>query len=119
MNKLGCSLEQLVIILEESEYVAPRSPERVPIELFDEGKRSMFRERLEGVSIMGFYVRIGYFNRNGDYGHEGRYYYDFKEYDWYKPITSNLDDVYSTMNVIEKYNIEFIKAYEVKCSEIV
>lgn len=117
-NKLGCSIEQLVIILEARKF---------KIKLLNEdekGDRSKLREELENSC---FYharmtVRIGNFDRNGEYGHEGEYYYyyhDIKKYYWYKPTTSNLDDVFSTMNEIEKYNIEFIKAYEVKCSEIV
>lgn len=44
-SKLGCSISQLVTILEASEDVAPGSPTRVPIELFDEGKRNMFRKK--------------------------------------------------------------------------
>ena len=59
-------------------------------------------------------IRVGYFNRIGKFGHEGRHYYDFEKCDWYKPTTSNIEEVYNNMSNIEKYNIEFIKAYEAR-----
>lgn len=72
-------------------------------------KETCLEKKLERISSVE--VKIGCFDRNGEYGHEGKYYYDFKKYYWYKPTTSNLDDVYSTMNEIEKHNIEFIMAH--------
>lgn len=61
-----------------------------------------------------FQVQIGFFNRYYENGHEGIHYYDFKHCDWYNPTTSDINEIYRKMSDIEKYNIEFIKAYESK-----
>lgn len=120
-RKLECHEEQLIMVLEASEQVCPTSPQRVPIELLTEEERNTFREKLENCDFNSvknhfyhFSFKIGSFDRNGVYGHEGVHYYDYKKSSWYKPTTNKLEEVYSKMSEIEKYNIDLIKAYEEK-----
>ena len=61
-----------------------------------------------------FESKIGYYDRNGKYGHEGKHYYKFQDCVWYKPTTCKIEEVYSKMSDIEKYNVELIKAHEAK-----
>ena len=115
-DRAGCRLEQAELAITVKRWSYPS------IDNMSEKDRNEFREKLESYTwgvlkteIIYKYnlnLKVGYFNRNGEYGHEGEYYYDFKRCDWYKPTTHNLDEVYGKMSEIEKYNIDFIKAHE-------
>lgn len=116
-SRLGCSIEQLVMVLEASEYFSPNSENRVCLEAMTEIEKNGLRDNLEYIvfadvrRLFDGPFMIGYFNRDGVYGHEGKYYYDFREFDWYNPITSDFNEVYNSLSDIEKNNIELIRAY--------
>ena len=122
--KFGCSKEQLIMALEGYNDFRKAAGERrvvkgggIRIEKITEDEKDTLREYIERESSFIFdlnNVFVGYFNRNGEYGHEGYYYYHFKYSDWYKPTTCNMEEVYNRMSDIEKYNIRFIKAHENK-----
>lgn len=122
--KFGCSKEQLVMALEcYNEFRLAAGERRVMkgggirIEEMTEEEKDTYRKNVERKSSFIFdfgNVYVGYFNRNGEYGHEGYYYYIFKYSDWYKPTTCKIEEVYSKMSDIEKYNVELIKAHEAK-----
>lgn len=119
----GCSNEQLDLALGGyNEFRRAPGEDKVTrtsgiiVEKLSEAEKDSLRETVEAIHwtehLFNPHLHVGDFNRNGEYGHEGHFYYDFKECNWYKPTTSNLDEVYSKMSEIEKYNVEFIKARE-------
>lgn len=118
---IGCSEGQLIIVLQNYNQL---SKEMGRIEMMSEEERNSIRESFESTTIRDipedykYGYLVGHYNRDGVYGHEGDYYYYFKQKDWYKPTTNNIHEVYSKMSEIEKYNIEFIKTYESKCCDI-
>ena len=118
--EFGCSKEQLVMALEcYNDFREHRVVKGggTKIEKMTEEEKDNFRKFVEMKSSyicdLGD-VHVGYFNRNGDYHHEGYHYYNFKYSDWYKPTICNLEEVYSKMSDIEKYNVELIKSHEAK-----
>lgn len=114
-NIIGCSSEQLAIVLDNYQEIKKWED----ISKMSESGKNILREHVDSCCIRNdIHLQVGYFNNDGKYGHEGQYYYRFRSYDWYKPTTNNLNEVYSKMSDIEKYNVEFIKTYESKCNSI-
>lgn len=114
-NSIGCSSEQLVIVLENYQEIKKWED----ISKISESGKNTLREHIDSCCIHNdIHLQVGYFNSDGKYGHEGQYYYRFKSYDWYKPTINNLKEVYGKMSDIEKYNVEFIKTYESKYNSI-
>ena len=120
-NKFGCDVHQLLMSYECRSLLSSQ------IDMMTEKERDEMRKLIESrkYSVIDddpdylkyFKASIGYYNRDGIYGHEGAHYDKFKDCDWYKPTTSNMEEVYSKMSEVEKYNVEFIKAHEAKCSD--
>lgn len=116
----GCSVEQLIMALDgynkfrlaPGEVTVTRTS-GITIERLSEVEKDFIREYIE-MEYRSHRGRayIGHFNRDGEDGHEGRFYYEFKNCSWYMPYTSNLDEAYSHMSEIEKYNVDFIKVHE-------
>lgn len=125
--QFGCSKEQLVMALEAYNDFRLRPGEHrveknggIRLDRMSENEKDILRMNTERRSSHIFdlgNVYVGYFNHNGEYGHEGHHYYYFTYSDWYKPTTNNLDEVYAKMSEIEKYNVEFIKAHETKFND--
>jgi len=116
----GCSVEQLIMALDgyNKFRLAPgevtvTKTSGITVERLSEIEKDLIREyiEMEHRSHSGT-AYVGHFNRDGEDGHEGIFYYEFKNCSWYKPYTSNIDEVYSHMSEIEKYNVDFIKAHE-------
>lgn len=103
---IKCSKHQF--IMARNGYNKLRSQNGHIIHMTEKDK-DLLRESIDRTS------EIGCFNHNGEYGHEGRYYYYFRNCDWYKPTTNNLEEVYAKMSDIEKTNVELIKTQEAKC----
>ena len=52
------------------------------------------------------YARYGYKFKRDDLAEY------FSQFQWYTPITSDMSEVYTMMNDVERYNIQFIKKHE-------
>ncbi len=126
-NLFGCEEVEVLMLHDYKNIIIIKEIEQQlsKIELMTEKEKDKIREELEQGTysvrhddpnyIFEYSLRkIGYYNRDGIYGHEGKHYYKFAGSDWYKPTTNNLDEVKSKLSDVEKYNIEFIKAYEAK-----
>lgn len=112
-NIIRCSEGQLLFVLEN--YNEIKTWKNIG-ELSDE-RKNLLRERIDYLDFDNKQWKVGLFNRNGEYGHEGIHYYEFDHCVWYKPTTCNLEEVFSKMSDIEKYNVEFIKVHETKLND--
>ena len=106
-NVIGCHAQHLEFVLQFNEL------SKKNLDNLSEEKKEELRTNLDS-RVRYSNMKIGEYNRKGDYNSKSIHYYYFKHYDWYKPTTCNMKEVYSKMSEIEKYNVELIKAHEAK-----
>lgn len=110
-SSINCSQHQFLMAIKGYRYLQSQNGH---VQLMTEKDKDWLREFIERESSWNSGcgpAQIGNFNRDGEYGHEGQYYYYFRNCDWYKPSTNNICEVYSKMSDIEKYNVNFICNY--------
>lgn len=106
-NVIGCHAQHLEFVLQFDEL------SKKNLDKLSEEEKDELRTNLDS-RIRYSNRKIGEYNHKGDFNSESTYYYFFKGFDWYKPTTCNMKEVYCKMSEIEKYNVELIKAHEAK-----